>query len=199
MSRALLLSLLVFAAPQVGRAQEPASIPSGTAVHVFLDDGAEAAAVLVRRRGDTLLLAGPALGLARLPAGEIERLETMGRGPGAGRYALYVLGLSAAAGVLGAGETGFFPMFMNGVILFGIGGGVAYALQPPRRPVRIDPAAGLPEVRQNPSRPGVPVRIATASGPRPPTGCTTSARTACTCSRRAGPPPLRARRSARCR
>lgn len=165
-----MLRLLVFvllASPIAAAAQEPVTLRSGTPVRVFLTVGPPdgALGVLVHRRGDTLLVASPVLGLAPLSAGEMQRLETIGaaRG-GVGTYAIRVLGLSGLLAVLAGGEP--FPMFMNGVVIFGAGGAIAYALQPPRRAIVIDPARGLPHVVQDPARPGVPVRISTTSQTR---------------------------------
>lgn len=168
MLRLLLLSLLVCAAPLAAQAVErPAALRSGTPVRVFLPGGPPDGrpAVLVGSRADTLLVASPALGLAHLSAGEMERLETAGAPGGRiGTYVIRVLALSGALVILAGGEP--LSMFMNGVVIFGIGGGIAYALEPPRRPIVVDPAHGLPEVLQNPARPGVPARVATASQPR---------------------------------
>jgi hypothetical protein len=164
--RILLISLLVGAAPVA--AQRPAAdvppLRSGTPVRVFLEPGSGDGAEGVALRGtrDTLVLVSPALGLVRLPAAAIQRLETTGgRGP-AWRYPAYVLLLSAGVGLMSPPED-FFPMFMNGLIIFGVGGGVAYMLQPPRRALSIDPSRGLPEIHQDPARPGVPVRISTTT------------------------------------
>lgn len=164
--RLLLISLLLAAAPLAAQrpSADAAPLRSGTPVRVFLEPaparGAEG--VVLSGTRDTLVLVSPALGLVRLPAAAIQRLETMGgRGP-AWRYPVYVLALSAGVGLMGPSED-FFPMFMNGLIVFGVGGGVAYMLQPPRRAVGIDPAQGLPEVPQDPARPGVPVRISTTT------------------------------------
>jgi hypothetical protein len=169
--RILLISLLFAAAPLAAQ-RSPADVPplrSGTPVRVFLEpaslDGA--AGVALGGSRDTLVLVSPALGLVRVPAAAIQRLETTGeRGP-AWRYPAYVLLLSAGVGLMGPAED-FFPMFMNGLIVFSIGGGVAYMLQPPRRALSIDPSQGLPEIHQDPARPGVPVRISTATRPLTP-------------------------------
>lgn len=169
--RISLIFLLVAAAPLA--AQRPtADVPplrSGTAVRVFLEPGSRdgVAGVAVRGTGDTLVLVSPTLGLVRLPAEAIQRLETAGGRGSAWRYPAYVLLLSAGVGLMGPSED-FFPMFMNGLIVFGVGGGIAYMLQPPRRALSIDPSQGLPEIRQDPDRPGVPVRISTASRPLTP-------------------------------
>jgi hypothetical protein len=162
-----MLRLFVFALlawPLAAPAQDPVTLRSGTPVRVILPGGPPdgAPGVLVDRRGDTLLVAAPALGLAHLSADEIQRLETIGPARGkVGTYAIRVLALSGALAVLAGGEP--FPMFMNGVVIFGAGGAIAYALQPPRRAVVIDPAHGLPAVVQDPALPGVPVRISTES------------------------------------
>lgn len=164
--RTLLLSLLIGAVPLA--AQRPAAdvppLRSGTPVRVFLEPGSRdgAAGVVLRGTRDTLVLVSPALGLVRLPAEAIERLETTGGRGSAWRYPAYVLLLSAGAGLMSPSED-FFPMFMNGLIVFGVGGGVAYMLQPPRRALSIDPSQGLPKVHQGPARPGVPVRISTTT------------------------------------
>ena len=169
--RTLLISLIFAAAPLAAQ-RSPADVPplrTGMPVRVFLEPGSRdgAAGVVLSGTRDTLVLVSPALGLVRLPAAAIQRLETTGgRGP-VWRYPAYVLLLSAGVGLMSPSED-FFPMFMNGLIVFGVGGGVAYMLQPPRRALSIDPAQGLPEIRQDPDRPGVPVRISTVSRPLTP-------------------------------
>jgi hypothetical protein len=164
-----MLRLLVFALlawPLTAPAQDPVTLRSGTPVRVFLPGGPAdgAPGLLVDRRGDTLLVAAPALGLAHLSADEIQRLETVGATGGkVGTYAIRVLALSGALAVLAGGEP--VSMFMNGVVIFGAGGAIAYALEPPRRAIVIDPGHGLPDVVQDPAAPGVPVRISTTSQP----------------------------------
>lgn len=168
MIRVLLLSVLVSAGPLAAQApEEPTPVRPGTPVRVFLSTGPPdgAAGVLVSGGGDTILVASPTLGLVRLPAADLQRLEAAaGRGR-AWKYPAYVVALSGATALIAPPEDQGV-MFINGLILFGIAGGIAYLLEPPRRPLRIDPRHGLPQVRQNPARPGVPVRIST--GPQPP-------------------------------
>lgn len=102
MIRILLVSLLLAAGPLAAQ-RSPADVPplrSGSRVRVFMEaDSARGADGLVLSgTRDTLLLVSPALGLARLPAGDIHRLETTGgRGP-VWKYPAYVVALSAAAG-----------------------------------------------------------------------------------------------------
>jgi hypothetical protein len=168
MPRFFVFFLLLFAGPLAAQAADGrTSLPSGTAVRVFLRDGAPGGArgVLVSGTADSLRVISPALGLAQLPADGILRLEAGSASSGrALKYAAVVLGLSALAGAAGGEDA--FPMFMNGVIGFGLAGGVLYVMNGPgERAVTIHPADGLPAVRQDADRPGVPVRIATRTLP----------------------------------
>lgn len=165
MHRHLLAALLFCAAPLAAQTEAPATLRDGATVRVFLRDGAAEGVpgALVGGDADTLRVISPALGLARLPAVSIQRLETAG--PRAGtewKYAAMILGMSIGAGAgdeAGGGE--FFPAFMNGLIAFTAGGAVLYAIQgPERRPVSVQPQAGL---RIDPAGPGVPVRVATGA------------------------------------
>lgn len=121
MIRILLISLLLGAGPLAAQhsAADVPPLPSGTRVRLFLHGGpAGATGVLVSGTRDTVRVASPALGLLRLSATELQRLET-----------------PAATG-------------------------------PAWKYTAIDPRQGLPEVRQNPERPGVPVRILAGAQPR---------------------------------
>lgn len=122
MIRILLISLLLGAGPLAAQhsADDVPPLRSGTRVRVFLQDGPSAGAtgVLVGGTRDTLRLASPSLGLVRLSAADLQRLET-----------------PAASG-------------------------------PAWKYVAIDPRLGIPEVRQNPERPGIPVRISARGRPR---------------------------------
>lgn len=161
-------ALLLASAPLTAQtADARASLPSGTAVRVFLRDGTVSGerGMLVSGTADTLRVISPALGLAQLPAGAIQRLEAGSTSSNLKwKYAAAVLGLSAIAGAAGGEDA--FPMFMNGLIFFSLAGGVLYAFEGPReRMITIHPAAGLPAVRHDAGRPGVPVRIATGALP----------------------------------
>lgn len=165
----LLLAILLLCPAALGSqtAEVRPSLRSGTPVRVFLRDGTPSGdrAVLVSASADTLGVISPTLGLVQLAADELQRLETVGSGRNKWTYAAAVLGLSAAASATAPGEYAF-PMFMNGLILFGLVGGALYVLdEPGQRFVSVDPARGLPVVREDAARPGVPVRIATAGQP----------------------------------
>lgn len=171
MRHLLLACLLLCTAPLAAQtADGRASVPSGAGVRVFLPGGVPGgvAGMLVGATGDTLRVISPALGLARLPADSIQRLEVAGRRAGtAWKYPAMVLGLAAGAGAgAQAGGDDFFPMFMNGLVAFSIIGGIAYAIQgPERRPAAIDPRAGLVVVPGAPEAARIPVRVSTASLP----------------------------------
>lgn len=122
MIRVLVVSLLLGAAPLAAQ-PSTADVPplrSGTQARVFLRDGPTVGATgwLVSGTRDTVRLASPSLGLVRLSAADLQRLE-----------------VPAASG----------PVWQVSAI---------------------DPRLGLPEVRQNPDRPGVPVRILAGVQPR---------------------------------
>lgn len=171
MRRLLTFALLLCAAPLAAQtADGPATVKAGAEVRIFLPSGNPQGtpAMLVGGTPDTLRVVSPALGLAMLPADGIQRLEVAG--PRAGtewKYAAMIVGSAAGAGAgAAAGGDEFFPMFMNGLIAFTIIGGIAYAIQgPDRRPVAVDPRAGL-VIAADPGGPRIPVRIVTAGLPR---------------------------------
>lgn len=170
MPRLFLVMLLLCAGPLAAQpATSRATLPSGTAVRVFLPGGPAGGtrALLVSGTAESLRVISPALGLAQLPADSIQQLETFGAsGSRKWKYAAGVLAVSLLAGAGGAGGgEDFFPMFMNGLIFSGAVAGVAYALgSSGERTVAIDPARGLPAVRQDAGT-GVPVRISTIGAP----------------------------------
>ena len=168
MLRLLLAVLLLCPAPLAAQAADGRpTLQSGTPVRVFVRGGTPGGdqAVLVSGSADSLRVISPALGLARLAADDIQRLETAGSS--GGRKWKYVAGVLAVGALAGAGGAGageeFFPMFMNGVIFSGAVAGAMYVLgSGGERAVSIDPARGLPVVREDA---GVSVRIATAGSP----------------------------------
>jgi hypothetical protein len=170
MPRFFLVVLLLCAGPLAAQpANGPATIPSGTAVRVFLPGGPAAGTrgLVVSGTAESLRVVSPALGLAQLPADSIRRLETVGAsGSRKWKFAAGVLVVGVLAGIGGAsGGEDFFPMFMNGLIFSGAVAGAAYALgSPGQRAVAIDPARGLPAVRHDAGS-GAPVRISTVGAP----------------------------------
>ena len=168
MLRILLAVLLLCPAALAAQAADGLpTLRSGTPVRVFVRGGTPGGdpAVLVSGSADSLRVISPALGLARLAADDVQRLETAGSA--GGRKWKYVAGVLAAGALAGAGGAGageeFFPMFMNGVIVSGAVAGAMYVLgSGGQRAVSIDPARGFPVVREDA---GVPVRIATAGQP----------------------------------
>lgn len=145
------------------------TLRSGTPVRVFLREGTPGGApgVLVSGGADTLRVVSPALGLARLAADDVQRLETVGSS--GGRKWKYVAGVLVAGALAGAGGVSggeeFFPMFMNGVIFSGAVAGAMYVLgSGGQRVGTVDLSRGLPVVPRTDGG-GVPVRISSPGAP----------------------------------
>ena len=168
MLRILLGAMLLAASPALAQEGTTPPIASGSAVRLFLraEPARGVPAVVVSGSADTMRVVSPALGLAQVALDSLDRLEAGSSSRRElGKYALGIVGVSTAVGVL-AEDDFFVPAFMNTAIALTLLGGVMYALDgPPKSLVPVDVRNGLPGGGVQPG-PGARIRISTPDGPR---------------------------------